>query len=739
MIDQWFIKDIEKVLKNKNRVVVIDESEQAAFLLDLVKPIYPIYKVASDVEDLQIKYEIEKNHVGKKVVIHTTIPRKRLRFIREYCETDGFIEIKQLPTYIREKIFQALGINLEMDGEQLISAAIISVGKNKNYWLDIAHKGPAEMFNTEIDIIPFLSDPEKFTGKLDNTVKVLFFKHLNNLLSRDYIEQPANILAKEFTDHFLHGLLNNSISDKLLKIYHKWLDSISYRNDLLRRIKKFKIQQSTDIWKVHRDHPFDKVDEAWLKEIGQHVNDQKWIEEKISIIEERSRNIIAKQIGADYWQDIVKLLGCGLEKLDKADSLKEVCEFYINEFTAVETAIRNIYTRFLHQKDILIPFQDYYQILIRSLLSKWFEYFHQYQPGQQGLIKDIVKEQDSKTAVVVGDGITWEIAQKVAQNLKNEMELKEDFILAGFPTITENNMSLMYVSTGAIEPHPQKRQDILMAELKQEVVFTSLDEIKGGILTPHYLICTYKDIDSLGEKLQQDALKYFPEMIMELTEKIRILIEGGYKDVYLISDHGFVLTGFLSESEKVEIKHKGEILKAERYIRTVEKQAWGDFFIEMEQKYESYNYVYFAKSANPFKTTGKYGYSHGGLTPQEVIVPKIKFSIRQDQVDKLKVHIANKDQLVNVTGEIYHIILEAEQSTGNLFSSERKVFLVTLYEGKQVNQSDIINIYAGKRHEKDYSFEKYKNLEVILLDAETREQLDKVVITKSTSRDLGGL
>lgn len=739
MIDQWFIKDIDRVLKNKNRVVVIDENEQAEFLLDLVKLQYPIFKVTNDIGELRTKFEIEKNYPGKKVVIHSTIPRKKLSFLREYCETDGFIEIKQLQTYIKEKIFQALGFNLEMDGEQLISAGIISIGKDKNYWLDLAHKGFAEMFNTETDVIPFLADPEKYTGKLDKTVKILFFKHLNTLLGRDYIEQPANTLAKEFADYILQGLLDNTISDKLLKIYHKWMDSISYREDLVNRIKKFKIQPSSDIWKVHRDHPFDKVDESWLKELGHNIDEQKWIKEKISILEERSRNIITKQIGTEYWQDVVKLLGCKMDKLDKAGSLKDVCEYFTSEFVMVETAIRNIYTRFIHHKDVLVPFQEYYQVLSRSLFAKWFEYFYQYHPGQQGLLKDILTKQRSKTAIIVGDGITFEIASKVAQNLKKELELAQDFILAGFPTTTENNMSLMYLATGEIEPLPQKRQALLKAEIKEEMTFTSLEEIKGGIFTPYYLVCTYADIDSLGEKLQQDALKYFPEMIKELTEKIRILIEGGYKDVFLVSDHGFVLTGLLSESEKVEIKATGEILKAERYIRTVEKQAWGDFFIEKEQKYGSFNYLYFAKSANPFKTPGKYGYSHGGLTPQEVIIPKIRFSIKRDQVEKLKVRFADKNQLVNVTGEIFHIALEAEQSSGELFSNERKVFLVIIHEGKQVNQSDIVTISSGKRHEKDYSFEKFDHLEVLLLDAETREQLDKAVITKSTARDLGGL
>lgn len=739
MIDQWFNRDIEKVLTEKDRLVVIDETVRARFLVDLVAGQFPVLFANDEIGELKTKYEIEKEYKNKKVIIYTNTSKNKLKFLREYCETDGCIEIRHFHHYVKDKVQQSLGLNISLEGEELITAAIISVGKDKNYWIDLVHKGTAEMFSTESDIIPFLSDPESFTGKLDKTVKELLFKHLNSILERDYIEQPALTLAKEFTETILRGLLEKNISEKLLTIYHKWLDTISYREAIIRNIKKFKLPPSINIWAVHPDHPFEKVDQVWLKEIGEHFGEKIWISEKLPLIEQRSRNKIAGQTGADYWQDIIKLIGFKGEGVDKVGSLKEVCECYIKEFVHVDAAIRAIYTRFLNQKELLVPFQEYYQGMIRYLYQKWFEYIDQYQPGQQGLLKEIIIKNKTKTVIIVGDGITWEIAQQVVQNLKQDFDLVEHYVLAGFPSTTENNMSLMYTGTDTIENIQQKRQDKLKEAVKEEVIFLSLDEIKGGIFTPQYLVCSYKDIDSLGEKLQQETLKYFPEMIKDLTEKIRILLDGGYRNVFLVSDHGFVLTGMLSESEKVEVKPKGDILKAERYVRTIDKQAWGDFFVEKEQKYDAYNYVYFAKTANPFKTPGKYGYSHGGLTPQEIIVPFIRFSVRQEQVEKLCVHIANKDQLMNVTGQIYHILLKAEQGAVDLFTSERKVFLVFFSGGIQVNQSDIITISAEKQHGKDYSFEKHTSLEVLLLDAETREQLDRAVISKSFARDLGGL
>ncbi len=51
----------------------------------------------------------------------------------------------------------------------------------------------------------------------------------------------------------------------------------------------------------------------------------------------------------------------------------------------------------------------------------------------------------------------------------------------------------------------------------------------------------------------QKALKYFPETIDFFAEKIPLLLSSGYSKVYLVSDHGFVLTGLLSEADKISV------------------------------------------------------------------------------------------------------------------------------------------------------------------------------------------
>ena len=75
------------------------------------------------------------------------------------------------------------------------------------------------------------------------------------------------------------------------------------------------------------------------------------------------------------------------------------------------------------------------------------------------------------------------------------------------------------------------------------------------------------------------------------------------------------------------------------------KQNSSDPFVEVENSYEAFNYVYFHKSNRPFKTPGKYGYSHGGISPQELIVPFLCIEKKRSSFEKLNVLISNKEDL----------------------------------------------------------------------------------------------
>ena len=59
MIDKWFKQDIEEIYALHNIVVVVDESEQAEFLLKGLENDVTVITTSNELEELKAKYEIE--------------------------------------------------------------------------------------------------------------------------------------------------------------------------------------------------------------------------------------------------------------------------------------------------------------------------------------------------------------------------------------------------------------------------------------------------------------------------------------------------------------------------------------------------------------------------------------------------------------------------------------------------------------------------------------------------------
>ncbi|MGZ5135609.1 MAG: hypothetical protein ACXWCG_10680 [Flavitalea sp.] len=235
-------------------------------------------------------------------------------------------------------------------------------------------------------------------------------------------------------------------------------------------------------------------------------------------------------------------------------------------------------------------------------------------------------------------------------------------------------------------------------------------------------------------------MKYFPETINFFADKIAVLLNSGYAKVYLITDHGFVLTGLLSESDKISVSLDGIAEKSERYIRTAERQSpLTSGYIEADKKYQQFNYLYFSKTMNPFKTPGVYGFSHGGVAPQELITPYFCWEHSKESSPALMVNIVNKDDLGSVTGELFQLKIQADKGVGDLFSLNRRVYLVFFSHKVQINKSDVFTIQRNETIAKEYTFDGNAEIEAHLLDAQTKEQLDKVIIKQNKDRDLGGL
>ena len=738
MIDKWFRDDIEKVLKTNNRVVIAAEDENADFLYDLIPDKYKVFKPKNDIDELKTKYEIEKHFPNQKVVIFSESSRSKLNFLREYCETCGCIDIKFLHNYVKDKVHSQLKFNLQLTPDETITAAKVSRGKDKDYWMDIVHKGKTRIIDIGHEILPFLNDPEGYCKGIDTQVKKAFFARVNEWLGNENIDQPPVTLAGEAAAKILGSLVKGDGEKKFKETYQKWADSKKFEASLDRYIAETPLTFDEDVWDVDASHPFQAIDRKWLNDISRNLADKRFVQKKIDIIKRRASNKTGKKVFETLWDDILTLLEFEPIRISSLNSFEATLQFYVDEFYKLDSAIRRLYAKFIHETDMIRPIQEYYNGILVQLLDKWHRHFKKYAENQSNTLFDILENAEGTYAIIVGDGVTFEISKIISEKLQNRYVVTVSYKLAGFPSTTENNMSNIYVGPDKLEKVHKKREEGLRKKCDSEINFLPLEKVNYSTDTGNHLICAYGDIDDIAEKLQQNALKYITQMEDELAEKIDRLIKCGYETVYLTSDHGFVLTGLLSESDKIEFDFKGEHAKSERYVRTVEKQKKSDQFVEIQKSYDAFHYVYFHKSNRPFKTPGKYGYSHGGISPQELIVPFLCIKKKAASFEKLKVRISNKEDLKGVVGENFEISLKTDVQT-DFFSMSRKIMMLFLSEGKKVNQSDIITMEADEIIKKEYGFDHHTALEIVLVDAETRETLDKAAIKRAATRDMGGL
>ena len=225
MIDTWFKDDLSRIFDAHSVAVFIDENAEADFLLKTPQNDYEIYRTSGELEELEAKYKIEKGlqaspNSERKYLVYTQLKREELSFVREYCETNGCVEIRYLQNYIKDKVHQTLNLNINLPKDELIAAAKVSVGKDRTYWMDLSHKGASEIFDLDKELLPFVHDPEVYaTEKFDAQLRATFFQKVNDLLGQKFIDKPAATLASEVVMAMLDGLINNNCHKTLLSIY----------------------------------------------------------------------------------------------------------------------------------------------------------------------------------------------------------------------------------------------------------------------------------------------------------------------------------------------------------------------------------------------------------------------------------------------------------------------------------------------------------------------------------------
>lgn len=737
MIEKWLRNEIDKKICNSNRIVILDQTSRWKFLIDAACTDICLYstkdyssKWQQKQDELFLRHDIEKNHKNDQVVIYVSRELTPDSFLIEYAKTGGCIEIAT--EWVRDVLLKETSLQVSLTDDELYTACQLGISKDINWWKKVVQKIEG-LLSIEDDILDFLDNPNGFLGSKTPAVKNLYIQEFCKLLLQPVQDKPADTFASEIARHIFTGILEGNISEKEYVIYCKWIDSRNHESSFKKYLGEYQLPSTIDIDKVKDNHCFDVVDKKYLIKLVENINNASEVKNILDKIKKRLRFKKSNPYIAKWWQDIADIMDFTVVCNDA--SIDGISRYYTVEFSKTDRSMRRILTYLKADINIVKPIQEYYERMNQDLLKSWFARYGEYQESQKGYLVNLIKNTSKKIAIIVGDGVRYEVADSVASRVASDISVDKKFMYAGLPSETEHNMSALYTTDGEIIAEKKEREKKLSDETGKDITYMQLDEV-NGTKDGEILVLTYKDIDDAGEKMQQGMLRLVDEFEDILVEKIQLLLHLGYKEVHLVTDHGFVLTGILEESDKIPTDDiSGGKKVSERYIRSVDEQS-GSKYISIEEHYENYNYVNFAKSSRPFVSTGKYGYSHGGFTPQEVVIPNFVFTYnKQNQMD---VDITNKKDLIDIAGNILTVKFSSGEAK-DVLSYQRKARVLLYVGDKIVDKSSIISISPGSQEKVELSLDSATEGVVVIIDEDTKDQLDKAKVTKSQMRDLGGL
>ena len=734
MIGEWFLNRVKELTDAHHRLVITDTKGDGAFLLKfLSERRFIILSASKPIEERHARTDAERNYRDKNVIFYTTIPQKKLTALQEYAATCGCIVLDDMEAYIKKTLHEELGLNTRIDARTLLLAAKMSRGKDENWW-----RGIAEGINNPLQpiklITSFLKDPDSYAKEADADVYAVMQEEACKIVGKPKTDQKPAVLAAEVMAALFMKLLDGTANGELLDIYYAMSDSEEMKEQLQSYIDDFKFP--TTCWTpytCHADHPFISIDKEMFRNLAEKLKQHEDITEDHRYLEHRLASKKALRFKPSWLKEVEVLLTFNIGQPHLINSLQEFACYYRDCFARLDTAMRRIYVEWLNEPDVLRPVQEYYETQNKIMLDVWFGLTDTFEPTQQGLIARMFAKGHNKTAIIVCDGLRLEMAEAIAKRKFHAgVEIDSNTEWSKLPSVTPNGMSALYGLQSAIGDNTTKRQTALKQDVPDVEIMT-LDKLNSSV-TAAKLILTYGNIDEIGETLQMAGLTEISSYEEKLYTTVQQLLRMGYNDVFLTTDHGYVITGILDEADKVPAPSGTSI--DERFATSTDSVSCG--LIERNDTWIVGNYQYYARTDKPFCTRGKYGYSHGGMTPQECLIPAYHFAEKNIKMG-LKVSITNKSELNAVTGQFYTIKLSGVGNSDDVFEAERKVQLLFYREdGTEESKSSIIKIKAGTVQDIENTLND-SQLKVIVVDAQTTEQLDVCVIKKSVSRDIDDL
>ncbi|HEY1307291.1 MAG TPA: PglZ domain-containing protein [Vicinamibacterales bacterium] len=261
---------------------------------------------------------------------------------------------------------------------------------------------------------------------------------------------------------------------------------------------------------------------------------------------------------------------------------------------------------------------------------------------------------EGKVAYMWADALRFEMARELSRLLKDDFKLEVQPAIGMIPTITEIGMAALLPRAqesvkvvgvgggrlgleigGTIVKDRKDRVAFLKEHAGVPVFDAKLEDllpkpakkVKDGIQNAQLILITSQEIDDLGEQdnLAQARLQ-IDSVLSHLRRGVRVLADHGVRTIVLVSDHGHLFADEIGEDMKIEAPG-GKVEDLHRrvwigvggtsepsYLRTSLASLGVDSEFDIATPW---TFACFKSKG------GGRAYFHGGLSPQELIVPVV--------------------------------------------------------------------------------------------------------------------
>ncbi|MFM7071388.1 MAG: PglZ domain-containing protein [Planctomycetota bacterium] len=309
---------------------------------------------------------------------------------------------------------------------------------------------------------------------------------------------------------------------------------------------------------------------------------------------------------------------------------------------------------------------------------------------------------EGKVAYVWVDALRFEMARELCRLLSDDFTLECQPAIGTMPTITEIGMAALLPKAheaakvvgvgggklgleiaGKVIKDRKDRVAFLKEHAGVSVFDAKLDDllpkpgkkVKDGIQNNQLILITSQEIDELGEadnmaqaRLQIDGVP------SHLRRGVRVLADHGIKTIVLVADHGHLFADEIGEDMKIEAPG-GKVEDLHRrvwvgvggnsepsYLRTPLAS------LGVDSEYDLATPWTFAV----FKSKGGgRAHFHGGLSPQELIVPVVVMhSLARQAAPTVGIQWTLKPGTAKLTTRFFSVQIAGSQSQSSLFGFE---------------------------------------------------------------------